>query len=213
MMKYKLLLPALAVMGIGSYVYIAGKTGSCPACATITKNLGLNSKAGKENAGDCTSCCETSESNDGKTFGTDGHAKKFTPGPAPAWKAKDLDGIIVSSSDLQGKVVLVDFWATWCGTCVEMIPKLKAVDSAYRDKGLVVVGMSIDDAPKEVQEFVKENDVQYRSLMASKEAIAGFGDPEFIPMAYLIDRKGQIVSAHEGEISLAQLKAEIEPLL
>ena len=225
-MNNKILLPLLAVFGVGTYVYVAGTTESCPACASITQSLGLGSPK-EEKAEDDFSCCEVEgdESDDGfsccsldeeetsQETAASKAPEKFTPIPAPSWQAKDLDGKTVSSSELEGKVVLVDFWATWCGSCVEMVPNLKAVDAAYREKGLVVVGMSLDDTPKEVKEFVKENDVQYKSLMANEKAIKDFGEFEFIPMAYLIDRQGKIVAMHEGEVSLDQLKAEIEPLL
>ena len=216
-MNNKILLPVLAVFGVGTYVYVAGTTESCPACASITQSLGLSSpKEGK--AEDDFSCCavegeETSCCDEETETAASKAPEKFTPIPAPAWQVKDLDGKAVSSSELEGKVVLVDFWATWCGSCVEMVPNLKAVDAAYREKGLVVVGMSLDDTPKEVKEFVQENEVKYRSLMADQKTIKAFGDFEFIPMAYLIDRQGKIVAMHEGEVSLDQLKAEIEPLL
>ncbi len=132
---------------------------------------------------------------------------------APAWKLKTLDGKQVSSKDFEGKVVLVDFWATWCPPCVRGIPDLIALQEAYGAKGLAVVGISLDDRDSDVKKFIKEKSVNYTVVMGNEEVAGEFGGISSIPTAFLIDRTGKIVWQHVGLADKAELEKRIAELL
>ena len=205
----KLMIPILCVIGVGTYVYVMGKSGACPSCASITQSLGLSAKSTEEEACgvDDFSCCPEDEEASDSTA-------KVESVQAPSWQLSDLDGNQVAFSDLKGKVVLIDFWATWCPPCSKMIPNLVKLDTEYSDQGLEVVGISLDEeGASAVKPFNERNGVKYRSLLASEQVVNAFGGITGIPTTYLIDRKGNIVGNHTGYVPLEQLIKEIKPLL
>lgn len=121
-------------------------------------------------------------------------AEPVAPTPAPDWKLKDLDGREVSSDQFKGKVVVVDFWATWCGPCRVEIPGYVALQKKYGDR-LAIVGMSVDRGPEVVKKFVAANNVDYQIVMADDEVVQAFGGEEginAIPTTFIIDRSGKI---------------------
>src|SRR5690348_15801968 len=89
--------------------------------------------------------------------------------PAPQWELKDLDGKPVKLSDYKGKVVILDFWATWCWPCRMEIPGLIDLQKKYGDRGLVVIGVSLDDGPDVVRSFMKRQGVNYSVVMANSK--------------------------------------------
>ena len=114
---------------------------------------------------------------------------------APAWKLKDVDGNVVSSESFKGKVVVVDFWATWCGPCRTEIPGYIALQKKYAGDGLVVIGISVDrdaNAPQTVKNFMEKLGVNYTMVLADDAVQAAFGGTEYIPTTFLIDREGNI---------------------
>ncbi len=113
---------------------------------------------------------------------------------APEWALYDLEGKIVRSSDLQGKVVLVDFWATWCGPCKRSIPHLIKLHEEYADLGVVVLGVSLDraDPEKVVKPFVALNNINYQILMGNMKIQQDFGGVRGIPTAFIISQDGKI---------------------
>ena len=114
-------------------------------------------------------------------------------GPAPAWKLKTLEGREVSSTDFKGKVVVVDFWATWCPPCRAEIPGYIELQKKYADKGLVILGLSLDDAGVEVvQKFATAQKINYPILLDASSAAEAFGDIRSIPTTFLIDKDGNI---------------------
>ena len=125
-----------------------------------------------------------------------------------------MDGKTVKSSDFKGKVVLLDFWATWCGPCRAEIPSFIALQDKYRKDGLVVVGVSLDEeGPSVVKPFMKRNKINYPIVMADTRIADLFGGVEGIPTTFVIDRDGKIAAKHVGLTSKSAFEKEIKPLL
>jgi peroxiredoxin len=119
--------------------------------------------------------------------------------PAPAWKLKDLDGREVSSDQFKGKVVVVDFWATWCGPCIEEIPGYIALQKKYGATGLVIVGVSLDrKGPAHVKQFAQTQGMNYTLVMGDEDVVEAFGGFQAIPTTFLIGREGRILHKKTG---------------
>jgi thiol-disulfide isomerase/thioredoxin len=114
-------------------------------------------------------------------------------GKAPSWVLRDVEGREVKSSDFLGKVVVVDFWATWCPPCRKEIPDYIAWQKKYAERGLVILGLSLDEAPaSEVKEFGVKMKINYPLLMADAATAEAFGGIEGLPTSFVIDREGNI---------------------
>jgi len=134
--------------------------------------------------------------------------------PAPPWELKDLDGKAVKLSDFKGKVVILNFWATWCPPCRQEIPSFISLQKQYGDKGLVVVGVSLDDkGPGVVKPFVAKMGINYPVVMGDQKTTAEYGGVAVIPTTFVIDRKGRIAAQHEGDADRTTFESEIKPLL
>jgi thiol-disulfide isomerase/thioredoxin len=118
--------------------------------------------------------------------------KSKESGAALDFTLKTLEGEEMTLTSLKGKVVLLDFWATWCGPCREAIPHLVALHKRYREKGLVVIGMSADKGEGDVvRRFVKSMDIPYPIMIAPEEVMRDYGVTA-LPTTVFIDREGRI---------------------
>jgi peroxiredoxin len=143
-------------------------------------------------------------------------APKDTKGrkPAPAFTLKDADGRNVSLSDYSGKVVLLNFWATWCGPCKIEIPWFADFEQRYKDRGFAVLGVSMDDEGWEiVKPYLAKSKVNYRILLGNDKVAADYGGVDSLPTTFIIDKSGQITSTHVGLVSKSEYENEIVQLL
>jgi peroxiredoxin len=141
-------------------------------------------------------------------------ARLPTISPAPAWQLKDVNGNTVSSDDFKGKVVVLDFWATWCPPCRAEIPGYVDLYRKYGKDGLVVVGVSLDEGgPTVVKDFVAKFGVSYPIVMGDETVQKAFGGMEGIPTTFLIDRAGQIRDRKMGAEPASEYEKKVAALL
>ena len=126
-----------------------------------------------------------------------------------------LGGGTLSTDDLRGKVVLVNFWATWCTSCIKEMPKMAETYRKYAPRGYEMVAVAVQsDAPKQVSQFVQRRALPFKvALDTTGEAARTFGDVRATPVSVLLDREGRIVKRWVGEPDWAELHADLEKLL
>ena len=133
---------------------------------------------------------------------------------APNFALKDAHGKTVKLTDFKGKVVLLDFWATWCGPCQIEIPWFEEFQRKYKDRGFEVVGVSMDDDGwKVINPFVQQKKINYRILLGDDSTGSLYGGVDALPMTLVIDRDGRIASVHVGLASKGDFADAIEKLL
>lgn len=121
-----------------------------------------------------------------------GKAKERSLGPAPDFDARTLEGKDLRLSALKGKVVLLDFWATWCEPCEETIPRLAQLDERYRAQGLEVVGVSVDDEGAPVGPYVREHRMRYPVFVDADKQVMELYEVRGLPTTVLVDRRGRL---------------------
>jgi peroxiredoxin len=142
------------------------------------------------------------------------HAGPVPAAPAPAWKLKDVDGKVVTSDEFRGKVVVLDFWATWCPPCRTEIPGYILLQKKYQADGLVVVGVSLDtDGTGPVKKFMKELGINYPIVMGDDAIVTAFSPIEGYPTTFIIDRDGQIRNKKLGKKPTADFEKELLAVL
>jgi peroxiredoxin len=135
---------------------------------------------------------------------------------APAWTLHDVDGREVRSADFKGKVVVVDFWATWCEPCLREIPGYIALQKKYAAQGLTVLGFSVDRVePTAVKAFGAEHAMNYPLLLTDDTATKAFMGPEVfpIPTTFLIDREGRVRHIKTGVADPSEYEALVVSVL
>ena len=138
-------------------------------------------------------------------------------GPAPAlapdFSRQDLSGRTIRLSDYRGKVVLLNFWATWCAPCLAEIPLFSRWQTTYGDRGLQVLGVSMDDDAQAAEAAYRKYRLAYPVAMG--DAVLGelYGGVLGLPLSYIIDPSGRIVARYQGETDLAGMERRIVALL
>lgn len=118
---------------------------------------------------------------------------------APEFTIKDLEGNLISSADFKDKVVIINFWATWCPPCKAEIPGFVESYAEYKDQGLEIVGLSLDQlSPEKVLEFAENFKINYPVAMSTEEIYNAYQPGQYIPSSIIIDKSGQIRHRHVG---------------
>lgn len=133
---------------------------------------------------------------------------------APDFDLKDSTGQSTKLSSYKGKVVLLNFWATWCGPCKVEIPWFVDFEQRYRDKGFAVLGVAMDDEGWPiVKPYAEKTKINYRLVIGSDQTADIFGGVESLPTSFIIDKEGRIAKVHVGLVSKSDYENEIKDLL
>jgi cytochrome c biogenesis protein CcmG, thiol:disulfide interchange protein DsbE len=132
---------------------------------------------------------------------------------APDFARKDLTGRTLRLSDYRGKVVLLNFWATWCEPCLAEIQTFSRWQREHGVEGLQVLGVSMDDDPAVVVDAVRKYQLPYPVVMGDEQLGELYGGVLGLPLSYLIDSSGRIVARYQGEPKLAALETRLRTLL
>jgi peroxiredoxin len=128
---------------------------------------------------------------------------------APDFTVKDAGGADLHLSSFKGKVVLLNFWATYCVPCRTEIPWFIEFDKTYRDKGLVILGISMDEEWSDVKPYLAEKKIGYKIGLGNDELAKQYGGLEALPETFVIDREGRIAAHHVGLAPKADCEKEI----
>jgi peroxiredoxin len=138
----------------------------------------------------------------------------FGDNTAPDFTLYTLDGEEVRLSDYLGKVVIIDFWATWCAPCRKGIPDLVSIQNEFKDD-LVVIGISLDPpaTQDELAPFIKQYGINYPVVLGNIKVSDAYGNIQAIPTSFIIDQEGNIINKHIGLVPKSKLLEEINSLL
>jgi cytochrome c biogenesis protein CcmG/thiol:disulfide interchange protein DsbE len=132
---------------------------------------------------------------------------------APDFTLADSKGASIRLSDYKGKVVLLDFWATWCHGCKTEIPWYMEFQQKYRDKGLAVIGVAMDeDGWKSVKPYIEETKINYTIVVGNEELAKKYG-ADSLPVTLLIDRDGKIAESHAGMVDKAAFEKDVQTIV
>lgn len=132
---------------------------------------------------------------------------------APDFSLLDTSGQTVSLSQMQGKVVVINFFTIWCMPCREEMPDLNAIYKEYKDKGLAMVGICLNVDPNQLRFFAKQMKLDYPVLVGTDKVNKDYGEIVGVPTTFIINRQGQIVAKVVGAHSKADFLKIIQPLL
>ncbi len=124
-----------------------------------------------------------------------------------------LGGSTVDLSQFDGKIRVVDFWATWCPPCRAAIPWLNDLHQRYHAQGVEIIGISVDENAKALAGFDKEVHIEYTSLQTSEEVEKAFGGIVGLPTTFVLDRTGKVIRSYIGEMEKRELEGDLHSLL
>ena len=134
--------------------------------------------------------------------------------PAPDFQLTDLQGHTLKLSDLRGKAVVLNFWATWCPPCKEEIPWFVELQKRYGAQGLQVVGVSMDDGnKKDVEQFAAENSINYPVLFGKEQVAEQYGGIDYLPTTFYIDRNGIVLNRVFGQPGREEIEQNIQRVI
>lgn len=143
-----------------------------------------------------------------------GSKKNTTTGVMPEFSLESPDGAdVISRDQFQGKVVLVNFWATWCGPCVAEFPELQKLHDDLKKQGFSLLGISDDKRANDVVKFLQRNGYTFPIAMATTTVKRQFGAGAGLPVSFLVDRKGKIIKKYYGPRPYDTFRRDIEKLL
>jgi len=131
----------------------------------------------------------------------------------PDFTRTDLAGKDVRLSGYRGKLVLLNFWATWCPPCREELPVFSRWQKDLQARGLQVIGLSMDDDVAEVKKFLAQYPVSFPIAMGGAKFAEQLGGVLGVPLTYLIDAQGRVVARYQGEADLKKMEAKVKELL
>jgi len=133
---------------------------------------------------------------------------------SPDFALKDVSGAIVKLSDFRGKVVLLNFWASWCAPCREEIPWFTGFEQEYKDRGFTVLGVAFDERGwTTVTPYAQRAKINYPVLLGGEDLMTLYGGVDALPVTFLIDRNGRIARMHVGAAGKSTYRQEILDLL
>jgi thiol-disulfide isomerase/thioredoxin len=130
--------------------------------------------------------------------------------PLPDLSSYKLEGSLPDS--LKGKVVVLDFWASWCGPCAESFPVMDALQKKYQDQGLVILAVSVDEKAAKMDAFMKNHPVAFTVVRDAEHKLVATAEPETMPTSLLIDREGKVRYLHNGFHGSATQKEYVEQI-
>ncbi len=132
---------------------------------------------------------------------------------APEVKVALLDGRPISLEQLRGKVVLVNFWATWCPYCRHEMPDMERFYRDYRAQGFEILALSQDDAPEPVRQFMAKEGYHFPVAMAEARHAVALGGVSRLPTSFIVDKQGRVRHKISGQVHYARLEGLVKPLL
>jgi peroxiredoxin len=132
---------------------------------------------------------------------------------APDFAVADIDGKKLTLSDYKGKVVLLDFWATWCTPCRAEIPQFVEMQQKYGPQGFQVIGISMDDDAKPVRDFYQKLNMNYPVAVGDDKLAQSFGGVLGLPVNFIIDREGRIHAKYLGATDVSVIEKAVSDLL
>ena len=188
-------------------MHIEKKAGMALCALIVVLTVALTLKAGSE-----VSQLELSFQGDSPLGGPQGIP--LSGAPAPDFALEDLDGNTVQLSEHLGVVVLLDFWATWCGPCLREMPVFISLDNQYSDDELKLIGIAISDTEAKVRSYAAKEGIEFSLVMGDEKVRHAYGDISAIPQTFLIDKKGIVRYAQIGSpADLLLFQQRVEELL
>ncbi len=131
----------------------------------------------------------------------------------PPWQVTLTDGRTLGSDALRGKVVLVNFWATWCPYCRKEMPAIEAFMRDYRNRGFEVIAISVDDPPEKIAAWMKDQGHAFQAAPTNASVATAFGSVTSVPTSFILDADGHIRHKIAGQVYYARLEKLVTPLL